>query len=133
VLFTSPRLKRSGNALERRVSETFPDHLRDDWGGLKLSSAVEMLRNERDWDHPTLKRLDYWGELVGHYSNADLTFRTKDKLVAISGLARAIGPSSEYVAGLWKPELACGLEWVTGKRQGQRTSRAPEYRAPTWS
>jgi hypothetical protein len=66
---------------------------------------------------------------VGIYSNCELTQTTKDKLFAVSGLARKIGPSSEYLAGLWRPILLHQLLWMgTGS-----SSRQKEWRAPTWS
>jgi hypothetical protein len=76
--------------------------------------------------------LETWSDIVLHYSAAHLTFPDKDKLVALSGLARRCGRGSDYLAGLWRPLLAWHLLW-----------RIPEYRTalpetrlhgiPSWS
>lgn len=105
--------------LELRASEIFLDSILFD-SGLGLKNVMEALKKEQDWDHPSLDRFDHWERLVRRYSRGDLTFSTKDKLVAISGLARDIGPSSKYVVCLWKPELAYSLPWWAYNTKNKR-------------
>lgn len=52
----------------------------------------------------------YWHTIVGIYSRCSLT-RAKDKLVAISGLAKRVQSclSDAYLAGLWKESLPSEL------------------------
>ncbi len=78
-----------------------------------------------------------WKEIVDNYTNRHLTFGS-DKLVAISALARRFQKGnleSEYLAGLWKQDLAIQLLWSTARLQlkSRPTTRQTEYRAPTWS
>ena len=72
---------------------------------------------------------------VDMYFKTNLTFRTKDKLVAISGVAKRLGlPKDEYRAGLWKPGLAKQLQWVVATKASRpQGCRGSEYRAPSWS
>lgn len=72
-----------------------------------------------------------WTEIVEQYSRCKLTFG-KDKLVAISGVARAMPKNqhSEYLAGLWGGEdLIRQLHW----RVIALAPRPLEYRGPSWS
>lgn len=77
-----------------------------------------------------------WHRLVEQYSSRELTM-PGDKLPAISGIASKIkkATNSEYIAGLWKNNLAFDLLW-------QRTSVTPlnkdlyaleSWRAPSFS
>jgi hypothetical protein len=83
-----------------------------------------------------------WSDAVESYSKCSLTM-SKDKLVAIAGLAKLLkesfGEHTEYMAGLWIHHLFLHLVWepqpyrysFTGKSPRQK--RPTEYRAPTWS
>ncbi|PVH79636.1 HET-domain-containing protein [Cadophora sp. DSE1049] len=73
-----------------------------------------------------------WADLVKHYSRCNLTL-TKDKLVAISGLAQFVHSKTndQYLAGLWRESLCSHLCWFVTPRQ-IRTRISP-YTAPTWS
>jgi hypothetical protein len=54
-----------------------------------------------------------WGLAMGHYTQCKLT-KSQDKLVAISGIAKlfqAFLPGDNYLAGLWKNDLAYGPLW----------------------
>jgi hypothetical protein len=66
---------------------------------------------------------------VEMYTASNLTKPTEDKFLAISKLARKIGPPKDYVAGLWKPVLSRQLWWQTG----DNCTRPAEWRAPSWS
>lgn len=75
-----------------------------------------------------------WMKILQKFTACDLTNHT-DKLIAISGLARKLhirlGPSEEYVAGLWRKYLYLQLLWnVQGRHKSFQ--RLP-YRAPSWS
>lgn len=73
-----------------------------------------------------------WGFATGQYSTGELTF-TRDKLVAISGVANYIQRHTKmkYLAGLWEPYLVSDLLWFAKK--AHKSSRPLEYRAPSWS
>ncbi|KAJ3542101.1 hypothetical protein NM208_g4275 [Fusarium decemcellulare] len=98
--------------------------------------------------------LRQWARIVATFSRTSLT-KSRDKLVAISGIARTLAPNmqSEYVAGLWREPLASSrlpvsgdlllascLLWASGD-QRLRDSKPPlissvhckSYRAPSWS
>ncbi|KAM0540774.1 hypothetical protein ACHAPJ_013505, partial [Fusarium lateritium] len=69
-----------------------------------------------------------WPTIVEQYSSCQLTFG-RDKLVAISAIAQLIQKDTpdEYIAGMWKNDLAADLCWSTSR--GQRYNPAV---APTW-
>jgi hypothetical protein len=73
-----------------------------------------------------------WSWIVERYSSCELTY-AKDKLVAISGLARniQIQTGDQYIAGMWREDLEFQLCWYNAV--GQQSQRAVPYRAPTWS
>jgi len=80
-----------------------------------------------------------WAVIVRDYSHRKLT-NTGDKLVALSGLARAIleyvgQPSSIYAAGLWSSELPKHLLWrrIDSNIASSEPRRSSGCRAPTWS
>ncbi|TRX90230.1 hypothetical protein FHL15_008958 [Xylaria flabelliformis] len=67
---------------------------------------------------------------VQEYSRRKMTF-AKDKLVAISALARATyhNRPADYIAGLWRDSLLFGLKWI---RDGQG-SKSKSMACPSWS
>ena len=71
---------------------------------------------------------DIWCVAVDTYTKGALTYPEKDKLVAISGVARALGDREFYVAGLWKTHLPGQLLWeVNGGRRDWGSA------LPSWS
>ncbi|KAI1734746.1 heterokaryon incompatibility protein-domain-containing protein [Xylaria scruposa] len=74
---------------------------------------------------------EYWYiGAVQEYARRQMTF-SKDKLVAISALARATyhNRPADYIAGLWRDSLLSGLKWM---RDGQGSkSKSSAY--PSWS
>jgi len=61
---------------------------------------------------------EIWSKVVENYSKADLTYQ-KDKLIALSGMAREIQHllKSTYAAGLWECHYhtpSCGLSNPAG-------------------
>ncbi|EUC38751.1 hypothetical protein COCCADRAFT_45793, partial [Bipolaris zeicola 26-R-13] len=73
-----------------------------------------------------------WPWIVATYSACKLTY-VKDKLVAISGLARKIHEQTndQYVAGLWRKNLEAQLCWFIWVPEPRRETEA--YIAPSWS
>jgi hypothetical protein len=69
-----------------------------------------------------------WANIVHEYSRCELTFPAKDKLVAVSGIAKNYGTGENYLAGLWRENLIPQLTW-----RAFRGNRAQEYQAPSWS
>ena len=74
-----------------------------------------------------------WKNIVASYSRCSITF-SRDKLVALSGLARLMQQESgiEYVAGLWRKNLESQLRWQPTDSPSRR-ARPAVYRAPSWS
>ncbi|KAN0096563.1 HET domain containing protein [Hyaloscypha variabilis] len=76
--------------------------------------------------------LEYsWKEIVQQYSRGSLT-RSRDKIVAISGLSRAAQHTQRfgYLAGLWRSSLIFQLCW---HRTSDIAPPPVEYRGPSWS
>jgi hypothetical protein len=100
---------------------------------------------------PQIYALELWGRIVEQYSMTALT-QPKDKLIALSGLARWISRgmekcsketgSPEYVAGLWTLHIESQLLWFVepvfreSDSSFENRSTAPDksiYRAPSFS
>ena len=120
-------------------SEGLPDHF--DLGrahqftlqksALQLPELASTTKPQHD---ARSKELLYrlWYQLVETYSSAALTYPS-DKPIAIAGLAGAFQrylrlDPSDYVCGLWRPDLISGLLWCCAG--GKRTY---DDRIPTWS
>ncbi len=89
-----------------------------------LAQYSSMEHRNTDYDRCLL-----WKALVDAYSGFGLTAPEKDKLVAISGLARRIGRADDYLAGLWREFLPEQLLWHTVEPASSRD----DIRAPAWS
>ncbi|CAO2650782.1 Nn.00g020740.m01.CDS01 [Neocucurbitaria sp. VM-36] len=70
-----------------------------------------------------------WSKALAYYTKSKLTFPTKDKLMAISAIARQLGNDKEYIIGLWKENLIMQLLWSVT----EPSSLPSEWRAPSWS
>ena len=75
-----------------------------------------------------------WAYIVSAYTYGGLTFGS-DKLVAISGLARQMrkvldAEAEDYLAGLWRYQLARQLLWSTSNQAENKQVRAPSW---SWS
>ncbi|KAL3427228.1 hypothetical protein PVAG01_00737 [Phlyctema vagabunda] len=85
-----------------------------------------------------VKRLDeevsyhLWLRIVERYSQRNLTYPEKDKLMAISGLAKCLIPPQQYLAGMWaRPALLSSqLLWHLSSPV-KKTQLG--YIAPSWS
>lgn len=77
---------------------------------------------------------DLWLEVISVFSKLDLTHES-DRLPALSGIAsRFAGPVlSNYLAGLWREDLARSLLWFIGPHWKSSSHRPSPLRAPTWS
>jgi hypothetical protein len=119
------------------ASETFPLY-RPRIRIFQGTRAPKVLRSDTplslksNWSH-----FSNWMILVTQYSEGKLTF-SKDKLIAISGVARAFlehyksqrfGPvDCGYFAGLWRRNLEFQLLWyATQPRQRELALRAPSW------
>ncbi|KAL2064058.1 hypothetical protein VTL71DRAFT_4552 [Oculimacula yallundae] len=117
-----------------------------------FSLPALVLKNEptTPLDKATIKSLHIeWQELIDCYSRADLTYPGKDKLVAISAVAKRFGRvlPGPYTAGHFLSSNTHGLVWQNINRlsitrmseDGWRehiyfdNRRDPVYRAPSWS
>ncbi|KAF2846282.1 HET-domain-containing protein [Plenodomus tracheiphilus IPT5] len=74
-----------------------------------------------------------WQRIVEQYSTRNLTVAS-DKLPAISGIASKIRKAthSDYLAGLWKGNLALDLLWQASP-SGLDSFALDKWRAPSWS
>lgn len=89
-----------------------------------------------DGEIPTSDRrslLDWWSEVVKDYMACQLTKRS-DRLVAIAGVARELGPilRDRYAVGLWAQSLPWSLTWSIGSNDTKRCTSAECY-VPTFS
>ncbi|KAK3388360.1 heterokaryon incompatibility protein-domain-containing protein [Sordaria brevicollis] len=75
-----------------------------------------------------------WNSVVSQYQELDLTY-ARDKLVAISGLARMHSRflNTRYLAGMWLEHLPVQLLWYRMWSMEPQRMCYKEYIAPTWS
>ncbi|CAN9373170.1 unnamed protein product [Alternaria sp. RS040] len=96
----------------------------------------------RDRAPPLIRKNEFirsWRTVLEQYTKCRLTF-TKDKLVAISGIARLYREplSDTYCAGLWTRRMPIELLWTRGIFPALPKPALPKptrecYRAPSWS
>lgn len=108
----------------------------------ELQNCVIASTSDKSSKHSSLRTVQtcpevskVWGDLVEYYSRCALTF-ARDKLVAISGIAQEIQQAveDEYLAGMWRSELAHSLLWeVERGSDNTRAGRPRPLRAPSWS
>ncbi|KKZ66851.1 hypothetical protein EMCG_07456 [[Emmonsia] crescens] len=75
-----------------------------------------------------------WRTMVGCYTALLLT-KSKDRLPAISGIAKDLGArrQSRYLAGLWEESINDDLLWTVHWRSRHQKARPYPRNAPTWS
>jgi hypothetical protein len=116
-------------------------------------STPASAREERNWLRSRIREIlamtdqkagmqslfTTWHKIVEDYTTRSLTF-PRDKLVAISGIAKVIGTAldDKYHAGMWARDMPQALLWSpyeeeTLPTRPQKASYPPEYRAPSWS
>ncbi|KAF2450898.1 HET-domain-containing protein [Karstenula rhodostoma CBS 690.94] len=112
--------------------EALPDMFEEGIMGLSPENFAVALE-----DGDSLEETDnfkLWSDLVEDYSKRSMTYG-RDKLVAISGLARILAPvfGMEYVAGLWVKDLIRSLVWHKRIMEPSLGTAPAAYRAPSWS
>lgn len=95
--------------------------------------------NFKDWepescefDETSALRMYWnWECIVSAYTRCDALTKETDKLVAVSGVAKAFSKymGCEYYAGLWDRFLLLDLLWYVK----EKPQRPQSYRAPSWS
>ncbi|EKG16810.1 Heterokaryon incompatibility [Macrophomina phaseolina MS6] len=88
------------------------------------------------YETPTAEWHRHWAGIIKDYSERQLTYPDRDKLAALSGVAKAFQyqlHDEAYVAGLWndKEDLLRTLMW-SAVRKTPKQERVI-YRAPSWS
>ncbi|CAG9975211.1 unnamed protein product [Clonostachys byssicola] len=102
------------------------------WIGLSYKNKIGQMPTYMLSEYCETNRLSdvlRWESVVEEYSSCDLTYPEKDRLVALSGIGRAFGSPADYLAGLWRDDIAKQLLW----RPGQHVKRHAAYIAPSWS
>lgn len=114
---TTVRLMRSGQIILPPLSTQTPNAraILNSHGAEKLSPAYRM-----------------WKLIVADYASRHLT-NPRDKLPALSGIVTYFknAMDDDYLAGLWRRQLAYDLSWTTARNGSARRPRA--WRAPSWS
>ena len=118
--------------LELRACELFPNGIPNNTSQ-KISLDAYSIRNDviLKYHNPLFQRYRLWQRAVEDYSKHSLTFPDKDKLIAISGIARSLVPEQEYLAGMWKSILPHQLMWEC--RLDSTSTGSKSYWAPSWS
>lgn len=96
---------------------------------LRSANWLEVLRS-KDLE-PNTVVYKYWCVAIEAYSRTSITFDS-DKLIAISGIARALLGlfDDEYLAGLWGGRIIWELLW---KAEGPPARHPKQMCPPTWS
>ena len=79
---------------------------------------------------------DAWMNVVRSYSQKQLTYPDKDKLVALGGIAETIKlhPGDGYAAGIFCSGMPMGLLWVVDRdAQRARQETTSGYQVPHWN
>lgn len=105
---------------ERQSCELFPE-------GLPIRNYGAYIPNPYDCD-----MLEAWPHILCLYTSAQLSHPDKDKLVALSGLAKRTHDSSDYYAGLWASQFPWNLLWRVDSDQ-QKSEVLHTLEAPSWS
>jgi len=103
----------------------------NDWWLLR-DSRISDLRRSFIRSPPCLElNGELWRDIVKEYTSRELS-DPKDRLLAISGIATALGDVSKdsYLAGLWLNDFPAALLWEIASPLDPRPHN---YRAPSWS
>ncbi|KAH6894632.1 heterokaryon incompatibility protein-domain-containing protein [Thelonectria olida] len=103
-----------------------------DLGSAEVFTTAAMRKGQLDPSPDELYNI--WRSCVRTFSSCKLTF-PRDKLVAISGIASALGLwlDDEFIVGAWKKSLLEDLLWCKDQTVNELLSLPPAYRAPSWS
>lgn len=115
-------------------SGLFPDLMSmesNKWRRLDRAICRAALDHE---DDPSRIYRFWLNSIVVPYSQKKLT-KPSDRLPAISALAQKFEMKldQEYLAGIWRHDMICGLSWRSQTRAGDEKYRDMSDHAPTWS
>jgi hypothetical protein len=102
-----------------------------DWWLLR-DTRISNSRRSFIWSPQCLEfNSELWRDIVKEYTSRELS-DPKDRLLAISGIATALGDISKdsYLAGLWLNDFPTALLWEIAS---PFDPKPPNYRAPSWS
>ncbi len=109
-----------------QACEKFPIAVSSNLMDLKQQSILNLAKGDNT--------IDKWVKIVEKFSSSSLTF-DKDKLVALSGLAKIFRDSTgyRYLAGIFdcREKFVHQLSWYGGWLNPAK--RPKDFRAPTWS
>jgi hypothetical protein len=104
------------------------------WGLGPISpfDITDIYHPVRVGDPPKDETRQNFRRVVEHYTRCDLTFPDTDKLVALAAIAQQATAllKDEYVAGMFRSDLASQLLWQASREAGRARDH---YRAPSWS
>lgn len=127
------RIQNAWECRESNAYEALPDFFDEAISTMSPGNFSRILREL--YPLANEDNVSQWSEIVENYSRRSLTL-ARDKLVAISALARILAPvyGSDYIAGMWKIDLLRLLLWqATNPSQAVPRDPATIYRAPSWS
>ncbi|KAL9106150.1 MAG: hypothetical protein Q9227_008798 [Pyrenula ochraceoflavens] len=115
------------------VSEQYPErYLCDDSHLGQLRSCAFVEPSPSSVGTGEHHQPQFWKRLVETYSRSELTFPSKDKLVAISGLAKQYESPEGYLVGIWKRHLGHQLLWRV-KRDKEAPAPTKRLALPSWT
>lgn len=100
----------------------------DQYAKHEFNCFPDMFPERSKWDH-----FDHWEGIVRIYSQCQLTYPEKDKLVALSAVAQRFSRvfSNEYYAGHFRENMPFDLGWQVLRRGYEQEHSTRRY--PTWS
>ncbi|KAK0648540.1 heterokaryon incompatibility protein-domain-containing protein [Cercophora newfieldiana] len=99
-----------------------------------LDAFKDFTATARDESERESLFVERWHCIVVTYSRRSLSF-TKDRILAISGIAEILSPSmkDDYLAGHWRRALPRDLMWHMWTEYTPLNPRPLEYQGPSWS
>jgi hypothetical protein len=102
-----------------------------------LTNATARVSNLPDGNNQDLDTYEVWNKIIKIFTSSSIT-KSSDKLAALSGIAKRVKDirKDEYVAGLWRRDLARQLLWNVDECKqwdGSPSERPTQYRAPSFS
>jgi hypothetical protein len=113
----------------------------EDYGLIRTLGQILHVQNVGSAEPPLSSKLKLWAEVVGRYSDKQLT-RWTDRLAAIQGVVEALAQTmpdkfktEDYLFGLWRPNLEKLMLWTRHPRTPGDSTTAATLReiAPSWS
>lgn len=104
-----------------------------------ILSQAQIVQNELLMSSPAadIRFAEWWNCLIEDYSRCKFTF-TKDKLIALSGVAKCVAksrPADRYLAGMWQSCMVYGLAWfrIHDPERVYSNTGSFEFPSPSWS